>query len=66
MRFGIDWRHRGPHQLAQALPTARTSSGSKHLLPVNYPRSPVLSDYGRALDEQDTNLQIGLEGLFTD
>ena len=35
-------------------------------LPVNYRRGTVPSDYGRAIDEQITYLQTGLDGLFTD
>ena len=35
-------------------------------LPVDYRRGPLPSDFGRAIDEQLTYLQSGIDGLFTD
>ncbi|HEX2289369.1 MAG TPA: glycerophosphodiester phosphodiesterase family protein, partial [Pseudonocardiaceae bacterium] len=35
-------------------------------LPVGYQTSTVPTDYGRAVDEQTTYLQAGIDGLFTD
>jgi glycerophosphoryl diester phosphodiesterase len=35
-------------------------------LPVGYQTSTVPTDYGRAIDEQTTYLQAGIDGLFTD
>ncbi|PZS39384.1 MAG: glycerophosphodiester phosphodiesterase [Pseudonocardiales bacterium] len=43
-----------------------TFRAENDFLPVDYQTSAAPTDYGRAIDEQITYLQAGLDGLFTD
>ncbi|MGH3981742.1 MAG: glycerophosphodiester phosphodiesterase [Pseudonocardiaceae bacterium] len=43
-----------------------TFRAENFFLPVDYQTSTVPTDYGRAIDEQTTYLQAGIDGLFTD
>jgi glycerophosphoryl diester phosphodiesterase len=43
-----------------------TFRAENFFLPVDYQTSPAPTDYGRAIDEQLTYLQTGLDGVFTD
>ncbi|MGH4000441.1 MAG: glycerophosphodiester phosphodiesterase family protein, partial [Pseudonocardiaceae bacterium] len=43
-----------------------TFRATNFFLPVDYQTSAVLTDYGRAIDEQIIYLRTGLDGLFTD
>ncbi|MGH3823549.1 MAG: glycerophosphodiester phosphodiesterase [Pseudonocardiaceae bacterium] len=43
-----------------------TFRAENNFLPVDYRTSAVLSDYGRAIDEQVVYLRTGINGLFTD
>lgn len=43
-----------------------TFRAENNFLPVDYQTSTVPTDYGRAIDEQTTYLQAGIDGLFTD
>lgn len=43
-----------------------TFRAENYFLPVDYQTSTVPTDHGRAIDEQTTYLQAGINGLFTD
>ncbi|MGH3784851.1 MAG: glycerophosphodiester phosphodiesterase [Pseudonocardiaceae bacterium] len=43
-----------------------TFRAENNFLPLDYQTSAAPTDYGRAIDEQITYLQAGLDGLFTD
>jgi glycerophosphoryl diester phosphodiesterase len=43
-----------------------TFRAENNFLPTDYQTSAVLSDYGRAIDEQVTYWRTGIDGLFTD
>lgn len=43
-----------------------TFRAENNFLPLDYQNTPVPADFGRAIDEQVTYLQTGLDGVFTD